>query len=201
MKGIVYYMSLKKRQCLTEQQKDIIKKNHNLIYKFIHKRSLNVDDYYGIAAMGLCNAAVAFDSNANTKFSTLAYKCMENELIDFKKKECSKKRIPSNKIFSYDSPCNANANDDGGDSLMDEIAALNIWGNTPDSYKATPEEIVMTRLKYEDMINGLSDRERMIVKLSYVGMNQEQMAEKIGCKQQMVSYYLKRIRRKVANWI
>ena len=68
---------------LNDAQRKLVEDNHNLIYSFLNGHNLSLDDiedWYGTAAIGLCNAALAFDPKRGTKFSTLAYICMENEV-------------------------------------------------------------------------------------------------------------------------
>lgn len=70
-------------QTLNNQQRKLVEDNHNLIYSFLkqHKLSLDaVEDWYGTAAIGLCKAALIFDESRGSKFSTLAYLCMNNEV-------------------------------------------------------------------------------------------------------------------------
>lgn len=63
---------------LTLDQQRIVSENHNLIYSLANKKSINLDEYYDVLAIGLCKAAIAFD-NTKGKFSTLAYTVMLNE--------------------------------------------------------------------------------------------------------------------------
>lgn len=63
---------------LTPQQQKLVEDNHNLIYSLAYKKNINLDEFYGDLAIGLCKAALAFDENRG-KFSTLAYTSMYNE--------------------------------------------------------------------------------------------------------------------------
>lgn len=68
---------------LTNEQAKLVEDNHNLIFSFLNKHHLDdnsTEDWYGVAAIGLCKAAMSFDPNKNMQFSTLAYRCMENEV-------------------------------------------------------------------------------------------------------------------------
>lgn len=64
---------------LTPQQKQFVEQNHNLIYSFCKKYNLNVDEWYGVAAIALCKAAIRYD-NKTYKFSTFAYIVMRNDV-------------------------------------------------------------------------------------------------------------------------
>lgn len=57
---------------MTEQQKKLVEENEKLIYSFAHMYKLNVDDWYGILAIVLCNASFIYDDSKG-KFSTLFY--------------------------------------------------------------------------------------------------------------------------------
>lgn len=82
---------------LTNSQKKLVEDNHNLIFAFLHLRGLPLDsteDWYGVAAIGMCQAAKAYDESRGVKFSTLAFKAMDNEV----KRTCrdnSKEVLPS----------------------------------------------------------------------------------------------------------
>lgn len=70
-------------QTLNEQQRKLVEDNHNLIYSFLNSHHLSLDaveDWYGTAAIGLCKAALIYDESRGSKFSTLAYLCMDNEV-------------------------------------------------------------------------------------------------------------------------
>lgn len=86
---------------LTLEQQTLVEKNHNLIYAILHKYKLPVDDYYGVAAIGLCNAALAYDPGKG-KFSTFACRVMINELFGEIRRENAKKR-GKRKTISMDS--------------------------------------------------------------------------------------------------
>ena len=64
---------------LTKEQKELVENNHKLIYYYIHKNGLSVDEYYDILAIGLCKAALNFDESKGIKFVTYAMFVMRNE--------------------------------------------------------------------------------------------------------------------------
>lgn len=82
------------------EQVRLVEENHNLIYGFLRKHNLN-EDFYGDAAIGLCKAAMNYDSSTGASFSTYAYKCMFNECgIAIR----SEKRQNSLKAISIETP-------------------------------------------------------------------------------------------------
>ena len=67
-------------EALSKRQQEFVEKNHNLIYKAINKHNLNMEDFYGVAAIGLCKAALTFDESRGFKFSTYAMTVMDNAI-------------------------------------------------------------------------------------------------------------------------
>ena len=63
---------------LTDDQRQMVADNHNLIFSFLNKYHLPDDEWYGVMAVGLINAAISY--NGSSAFSTYAYKCMFNEM-------------------------------------------------------------------------------------------------------------------------
>ena len=47
---------------MTDEQRKLVEDNHSLIYLVINNMGLSVEDNYDIAAIGLCNAAIGYDS-------------------------------------------------------------------------------------------------------------------------------------------
>lgn len=61
---------------LTEEERDLVTNNHNLIYSYLNKYNLS-EDYYDLCAIGLCRAAHFYEPEKG-KFSTFAFLCMSN---------------------------------------------------------------------------------------------------------------------------
>ncbi|HZJ99367.1 MAG TPA: sigma-70 family RNA polymerase sigma factor, partial [Tissierellaceae bacterium] len=57
----------------------IVEDNHNLIYSFIHRRGLDVDEYYGLVAESLCRAVMNWDESKGA-LSTIFYTIATNDL-------------------------------------------------------------------------------------------------------------------------
>ena len=87
---------------LNEQQRKLAEENHNLIYKFASIKHADLEEFYGVFAIGLCYAAHAFDPERGTKFSTLAYQCMTNEWRNYWRMRFANDRIPPNHEVSLD---------------------------------------------------------------------------------------------------
>lgn len=102
---------------INETARNLITENHNLIFYMLHKYNLDIDEYYGDAAIGLIMAANTFDSNKGIKFATYATKCIFNEIMKNKRK----RRINT---ISIDGPIlNGNSNGDEEIKLSDTISS------------------------------------------------------------------------------
>ena len=72
---------------LTDEQRELVVRNHKLIFSFCSKYGVRHDEYYDILAIGLIKAVIAYDDSRG-KFSTFAYTCMQNELyMEYRKKK------------------------------------------------------------------------------------------------------------------
>ncbi len=84
---------------LTSAQKELVEKNHSLIYSFLHRHNLPIDEFYDAAAIGLCNAAAKYDENSGYSFSTFAYAVIYNQIkLEFRKQNTMKHKFNSNTI-------------------------------------------------------------------------------------------------------
>ncbi len=66
---------------MTKEQEQLVIDNHKLIYDYMWKHKMYedaVEDWYGLCAIGLCKAALIYDSTKGTQFTTLAWVCMHN---------------------------------------------------------------------------------------------------------------------------
>lgn len=154
--------------------------NHNLIYSFLQKYKLSVDDYYGLAAIGLCKAGLTFDVT-KSNFSTYAYKCMFNVVMPELRKKTQAKTIPDYQIVYYQAELNDN---NGGDtaSFMNYIPS-----------KENVEDDVIYGLIFDEYISKLKERDMKIFTLSMDGYNQEEIAKEIGCSKQLISKTKKKL--------
>lgn len=171
---------------MTEEQRKLAEDNHNLIYDFIHKNGLNVDDYYDIFAIGLCKAAINYDSTKG-EFSTLAFECMRNYFKNHLGYINKKGAIPQNQLMSYNACLVDVLDGEADESFINSV----ILGSEFDV-----SEFVIGDIIHFQFLNLLKDRERVIVKLLESGLNQRQIAEKINVSQQIVSFNVKNIRKK-----
>lgn len=76
----------------TEKQK-LAEDNHKLIYSWLNSRHLNVDEWYDIAALGYMKAVNTYSRESNSKFSSWAYKLMDQERSIYLRKYYSHLRL------------------------------------------------------------------------------------------------------------
>ena len=77
---------------LTAAQKYLAEQNHNLIYAVLKNNGWSIDEYYGIAAIGLCKAASNYDKRRGVAFTTYAYSVIRNSVLDDIKRQRAYKR-------------------------------------------------------------------------------------------------------------
>lgn len=71
---------MKNNRALTQEQQKLVEDNHNLIYSILRKMNLSDDEFYGIAAIGLCKAAMSYGKSNKVVFSTYAHHVMHAEI-------------------------------------------------------------------------------------------------------------------------
>ena len=169
---------------LTDEQRELAAKNHNLIYKYAHKKNVSAEDYYGILAIGLCKAAASYDKSKG-KFSTLAMTCMNNEYQSSLRHENRKSAIPDTVKESYD---NVIENEDGNcisKEFIDEKSYL---------------EMVNGNLEKE-FLECLDKKEKNIVEFLISGKTHQEISDIMDCTRQNVTFCVGRIRRKFVKFM
>ena len=80
----------------------MVEGNHNLIYSFLNSHKLSVDEWYDVAAIGLCKAGLTYMPDKGYKFSSYAYRVMTNEVRAEMRKLNSERLITGKESVSYD---------------------------------------------------------------------------------------------------
>jgi len=178
--------SISKSEPLTDEQRKLVADNHNLIYGYVRKRKVSIDEYYDLLAVALCKAARSYNSK-NVKFSTFAFKCMDNELFKYLDSINKKSSIPYGLIVSYDA------------TIQD------VCGNENNFY-----EILSDNNSYNDMMyvvmssefkRTLTERELFVVEMLEEGFTHSEIAKKIGCNRSNVTYFVGRIKDKMLKYM
>lgn len=165
---------------LTEEQRKLVEENHNLIYGFLNQYKLDDEDFYDLASIGLCKAAMKYNADRKEKFSTFAYTCMNNEVrYYYKYYECAKKRIPKDDVLSY------NLELEDGKEILDGIAR-----------DADFSEDSLVYLDFDSFKNTLADKERTIIEYLESDFKTSEIAKEFNCSHQYISQLKRNIKRK-----
>lgn len=159
---------------MTLEQSKRVADNHNLIYSFLKKYNLSIDEYYDICAIALCKASIAFDETKSS-FSTYAYKSMFNAYLLNIRKETAQHKIPRELIVSYDKDCSKDGIDE----------AMNFKDMLEDNVDI--EANVIFNITMKEYFNKLSKLQSNILILALYGYKQEDIANKFNVSRNYVS--------------
>lgn len=158
---------------MTDEQRKLVTENHKLIFSFLNKYNYDPEEYYDLAAIGLCKAAKLYDESKGN-FSTYAYRAMLNTINHDLLYKSRSKRIPENLIDYYNCTfCNENG---------EVIEYLEFIPSGDDI-----EKEVMAKVMVESFMNGLSDRDRTVVGLMADGYTYREIGKIIGMSRNTVS--------------
>lgn len=168
---------------LTDEQRELVEKNHSLIYSYAFKNKVSLDEFYGVLAAGLCKAAQAYDKTRGS-FSTFAYRCMQNEYFGEWNRMKNKSHIPKDAIYYYEESLEKHGEYyevEKSDNFIDY-----------DCYNDVEYKMIL-----DSMYAKLTPMERDIVALHMDGLNYSNIANVLGCSKQCISYHANKARRKV----
>ncbi|MBQ8559176.1 MAG: RNA polymerase sporulation sigma factor SigE [Tyzzerella sp.] len=178
----------------TELEEQAKKKliEHNLrlvvyIAKKFDNTGVGVEDLISIGTIGLIKAINTFNPTKKIKLATYASRCIENEILMYLRRN-NKTKLE----VSIDEPLNVDW--DGNELLLSDIL-----GTEEDTIYKDLENEAERRLLVK-AINGLSSRERLIVKMRY-GLEsesgeektQKEVADILGISQSYISRLEKKI--------
>lgn len=156
---------------MTTEQKRLVEDNHNLIYFYLNRHNISVDEYYDVAAIGLVKAALNYNNSKST-FSTFAVLCIGNEIKNVYKKNGACGSIPYGLVFSYQ------------DKVSDEEENMTFESILEDN--SDMEEEMLARLSLERFMKRLDERRIKIVKLSLLGYSSSEISRILGVSQQRI---------------
>lgn len=168
---------------LTPEQQKLAADNHNLIYSFAVKNKIDVVEYYDVLALGLCKAALYHDG-VSGKFSTLAYKCMRTVYMD--------EVITHDKRYKRGNGKRTEYYEDSVFQNGSKETYFNLFSNE----KSPDEDSVILKLNFQEFCRYITDREQKVLKMKLSGMTQKEIAKEYGVTHQMVSLWLKAIKKK-----
>lgn len=173
-----------------EARKLLIEHNLRLVVYIAKKfdnTGVGVEDLISIGTIGLIKAINTFNPNKNIKLATYASRCIENEILMYLRRNNKTKME-----VSIDEPLNVDW--DGNELLLSDIL-----GTEEDTIYKDLENEAERKLLVK-AINGLSSRERLIVKMRY-GLEsmdgeektQKEVADILGISQSYISRLEKKI--------
>ena len=173
-----------------EARKKLIEHNLRLVVYIAKKfdnTGVGVEDLISIGTIGLIKAINTFNPTKKIKLATYASRCIENEILMYLRRN-NKTKFE----VSIDEPLNVDW--DGNELLLSDILG-------------TEEDVIYKDLENEaehklliKAINGLSKRERLIVKMRYgfesedgEEKTQKEVADLLGISQSYISRLEKKI--------
>lgn len=168
---------------LNNEQRELVEKNHNLIYQFLIDNNLSHDEYYDIVAIGLCNAAMKYDSSKGIAFSTYAYKAMSNTI---------KQYVTYDKRHTVDTMSyNITSTVHGDDTEVEHLETFKSNNNT--------EEENVTKMFFKWFIEYMSLRELQIMYYKTRNYTDTEIGKKYGVTHSMISRIWRSIKRAYHN--
>lgn len=83
---------------LNPSQRHIVEYNHGIIFKVLGRHHLNIDKYYDIAAIALCEAAIKYDPRKEATFETFATLLILNAIRSDMRAEAALKRQTQKRV-------------------------------------------------------------------------------------------------------
>ena len=141
----------------------------------MYKYRLDVEEWYDLAAIGLCKAANTYD-NSKSGFSTYAYKCMYTTVMMEKRKENAMRTIPQNQIVYYENQVSEESKSNDTSTFLNYIPS-----------KQDIENEIISALSLENIKNELTGNKRKIFLLLKEGYTQCEISKIVGVSKQRVS--------------
>jgi RNA polymerase sporulation-specific sigma factor len=171
-----------------DAKKILVERNLRLVVyiaKKFENTGIGIEDLISIGTIGLIKAINTFKADKNIKLATYASRCIENEILMFIRKNG---QVRSE--LSIDEPLSVDW--DGNELLLSDILS--------DEENSVFEDIEAEEDKkiIRNALNGLSERERIIISLRF-GLGgakertQKEVADLLGISQSYISRLEKRI--------
>lgn len=173
---------MKQKFTLSNEQQQLVADNHDLIYSFLHLHNLPVDEWYDIAAIGICQAAYLYNTEKG-KFTTYAYAAMWGEVLHALKRKKNLSAVPEEMISSLDVP------------VDDEMSNSYNIVDTIDSGWDTEDEIV-AKIMYKNFYDKQFKSSKHLMDLFETGMSSEEVAQAHNTSKSNVNMTRKRLREK-----
>lgn len=168
---------------LTEEESLIVEANHNLIYSYINRKHLDIEEWYGLLAIELCEAVRIWDEERGA-LSTIFYYMCDNRIKGEYRRTQAKKRQHGGMLsldYTY-------TDGSGTERTLEDISKLGVELEYDD-------EMANNEILYE----MLRDKHGEIIRLLYLGYNQREIAEIINVSQSRVNKILSNMRNKYSE--
>lgn len=139
---------------MTKEQETLVEKNHGLIYEMLGQMEVSVEDFYGVAAIALCDAAISYQGVSSIPFELYA----RNAIVEAVKHE--KEELAGYML-------------EGRLSLerSDEARSHYVFEERP--YTRHAAEMALARLSRED---------RAMLLLYSRGYSEDEVCERLACE-------------------
>ena len=159
---------------MTEEQKRLVEQHHNLIYWYLNKKKMSINEWYDILAIALCNAVISYDSDI-CEFATYAIKCFNTAVHTRIRLDNGVTKRPSGGVWSYEEKIQ-------NPLYNEENATCELF--LADGYNVEQEAIVSLILK--KCLNKMSERDKKIILMLYEGYDGKEIGEKFNMSHQNV---------------
>ena len=157
-------------RALTCVERDLVEKNHSLIYSFIAEKGLSAEEFYDLMALALCGAAVDF-CGSEEEFPAFAVECMGQALYKEERKRRRKCVVPTQLIVSCESLFEGS-----GEGVLQMMPA-----------SEGIEDLVCAKQRLNSFVSGLEPASRKLLSLIALGCTQYEIANSLGVTQSRVS--------------
>ena len=169
------------KMVLNDEQRKLVEDNHALIIGYASKHNLDIDDWYDILALALCEAAFYYDESKGYLFSTFAFKCMNGDVY----KEMVSKTKKIENISEIVSINFENCDDDGNWYDFSDLI--------PDMNQDT-EGYVVSKITVDNLNKQFDEKSKKIINLLLSGCTQSAIARRMGVSRQRCSAMVNQIR-------
>lgn len=174
---------------MSDQEKtELAEQNMPLVWYAVNQyigASVECDELYSAALLGMARALSAYDETRGIKFSTFAVTCMNHEILNLLK-DARKRRFD----ISFDNY--TTSPDNGGEIKYESIVSVM-------TTKGTVPEDIATEIVVRDFVEQLSERNKEILRLRMNGTMQKDIAERMGVSRSRIEQILLRMRVKLSN--
>jgi len=167
---------------LTSEQQKLVEENHNLIYHILRQMHLDIDDWYGVGAIGLCEAGKRYKPDMGCKFSSFAGICIKSAINREYRMQGYQKRAMDKELVYYDAEISDNDIDTYQNYLTDDVDV---------------EQSVIDKITKDNMADSLDEKKKKIFTMLMDGYVAREIGEVMGCTDKNIHQQKKTIEKKL----